>query len=173
MNNAKLIQTPVHLDNRGYFAESWNNAWDLGIDLQVRQTNVCWTEQQYTLRGLHAQFGTAQVAKLVRVIRGAILDVFVDARADSPDFGRWDAVVLDRLDQAMYVPAGYYHGYVTLTDDVLVTYHQDASFDGKQECGLNFASNTDIWLQHQLNAAAFKVSDKDRLQPMWADCYKF
>jgi len=173
MNNAKLIQTPVHLDHRGYFAESWNNSWDLGLDLQVRQTNVCWTEKQFTVRGLHSQHGTAQVAKLVRVIRGAILDVFVDARQDSPDYGRWEAVMLDRLDQAMYVPQGYYHGYVTLTDDVLVTYHQDAVFDGTQECGLNFAENSTIWREHGLDPDRFIVSEKDLHQPSWLDCHKF
>lgn len=168
------LRTPVWRDNRGYFSESWKSSWQIaGLDFTVAQTNICWTERQHTLRGMHAQYGSANVAKLVRVIKGEILDVFVDARQGSITYGDWTGVRLQQPGQAVYVPRGYYHGYITLTDDVLVTYHQDNVYDPDLECGLNFAENLEFWQQQGLDPEIFQVSDKDIHQPFWMDCRKF
>jgi len=168
------LLTPVHADSRGYFGESWKSSWNsVGLDFTVAQTNICWTEHRHTLRGMHAQYGSASVAKLVRVIKGEILDVFVDAREGSIAYGDWTGVHLHQPGQAVYVPRGFYHGYVTLTDDVLVTYHQDNVYDSALECGLSFADNADIWREHGLDPQTFTVSDKDLRQPFWLDCRKF
>jgi len=174
LTQAQVINTAVHSDSRGYFAESWNNNWKLDIDLTVKQTNICWTEHRNTLRGFHAQHGTAEVAKLVRVIKGEILDVFVDARRDSQDYGVFRGVKLSSVDSAVYIPRGFYHGYVTLTDDVLVTYHQDAVYDGTQECGVNYLEAGNLfWESWLINPADLVVSDKDRAQPAWQYAVKF
>ena len=174
LEQARVFTTPVHEDARGYFAESWNTGWDLGLSLDIKQTNICWTEHAQTLRGLHAQHGAGSVAKLVRVIRGEILDVYVDARRDSPDFGVWRACTLSQVGQAIYVPRGFYHGYVTLTADVLVTYHQDAVYDAQYECGLNYLNaSPSFWSSLNIDPVQLRVSDKDRLQPRWSEAVKF
>ena len=161
LTQAQVINTAVHRDSRGYFAESWNNNWKLDIDLTVKQTNICWTEHRNTLRGFHAQHGTAEVAKLVRVIKGEILDVFVDARRDSQDYGVFRGVKLSSVDSAVYIPRGFYHGYVTLTDDVLVTYHQDAVYDGTQECGVNYLEAGNLfWESWLINPADLVVATR-------------
>ena len=171
---AGVLTTPVHSDDRGYFAESWNTTWGLGIDMDIKQTNICWTERRMTLRGLHAQFGSSQVAKLVRVIKGEILDVYVDARQDSPDYGQWKAAKLNHVGSAIYIPRGFYHGYVTLTDDVLVTYHQDAVHDKNRECGLNFKEAGRLfWESWLINIDELHISEKDRNQPHWNNAVKF
>lgn len=168
------LSTPVWRDDRGYFSESWKSSWQVpGLDFTVAQTNICWTERQYTLRGMHAQHGSASVAKMVRVIKGEILDVFVDAREHSKGFGNWTGVKLSNPGQAVYVPRGFYHGYVTLTDDVLVTYHQDNVYDAGLECGLSFAENLDFWREQEQDPELFIVSLKDMQQPFWLDCHKF
>ena len=164
LTQAQVINTAVHSDSRGYFAESWNNNWKLDIDLTVKQTNICWTEHRNTLRGFHAQHGTAEVAKLVRVIKGEILDVFVDARRDSQDYGVFRGVKLSSVDSAVYIPRGFYHGYVTLTD----------VYDGTQECGVNYLEAGNLfWESWLINPADLVVSDKDRAQPAWQYAVKF
>lgn len=172
---AQEISTPVHKDARGYFAESWNTSWNLDFKLDVKQTNVCWTEKKNTVRGLHAQYGDARVAKFVRVIKGSIVDVCVDARKDSPNFGQWSFFHLSTLEDAVFVPAGYYHGYITLTDDVLVTYHQDAVFDGSKECGLSILNTPGIQMLQTLGIEYDQLimNEKDRNQPFWANAVKF
>ena len=174
LDDVVTLTTPVHTDNRGYFAESWNKSWQQGIDLTVAQTNVCWSEHRNTLRGLHAQYGGADVAKLVRVIHGEILDVYVDARLDSETYGEWRATKLANLGQAIYIPRGFYHGYVTLTDNVLVTYHQDSVHNSKLECGLNFQEAGELfWQCWNIDTTKLLVSDKDRAQPGWDKAVKF
>lgn len=172
---AQEISTPVHQDARGYFAESWNSQWNLDFDLDVRQTNVCWTDKKYTIRGLHAQYGEAQVAKFVRVIQGHVIDICVDARKDSPNFGQWSFFELKSLNDAVYVPRGYYHGYITLTDNVLVTYHQDAVFDGSRECGLTILETPGLQLLQKLgiDRTILIMNEKDRTQPFWLNAVKF
>lgn len=98
-----------------------------GLDPVVAQCNVSWNRRRGTLRGLHYQAPPHAEAKLVRCTRGAIWDVIVDVRPDSPTFRRWYAVELSALNRlALYVPAGFAHGFQTLADDSEVFYQMSA-----------------------------------------------
>ena len=111
------------MNNRGAFLETWNeHAYaDLGISGPFVQDNLS-VSCKNTLRGLHYQVQQAQ-GKLVRVVRGAIYDVVVDLRRSSPQFGQWTAITLRAEEQrALWVPAGFAHGFLALADDTWVQY---------------------------------------------------
>ena len=175
---AKLITYPRFRDNRGWFSECWSNNWqqETGIVLPFVQSNLVRTTKAFTIRGLHAQGGTGAVAKMLQVVKGEIVDIFVDARKESETFGQWEAVKLtEEQAQLIYVPRGFYHGYVTLSDDVIVHYQQDNFFDGANEHGLRF-DDPDIhidWDRWGVDLDKVTVSEKDRNQKSWADATKF
>lgn len=112
-----LLEPKVFGDERGFFMESWNRRVfaQLGIHLDFMQDNHS-RSQQGVLRGLHYQVKQAQ-GKLVRVISGAVFDVAVDIRKSSPTFGRWVGEVLSAENKRMlWVPPGFAHGFLTLSD---------------------------------------------------------
>jgi dTDP-4-dehydrorhamnose 3,5-epimerase len=116
--DVKLIAPRIFGDARGFFMESWNAAAfaAAGIDATFVQDNHS-RSARGVLRGLHYQSPHAQ-GKLVRVVAGAVFDVAVDLRRSSPDFGRWFGTELSAANQRMlWVPPGFAHGFLTLTDD--------------------------------------------------------
>ena len=162
-------------DNRGWFSESWSDKWmdEMGITRPFVQSNTVWTERKNTIRGLHAQSAPHQVAKMLQVIKGRIQDVFVDARKDSDTFGKWFSVTLDEsIPQVLYVPQGFYHGYMTLTDDVIVNYQQDEFFTPSSEQGLLWNDPT-VNIDWMLGQAVPIVSTKDAEQKSWQEATKF
>lgn len=119
-----IIKPQVFEDNRGYFFESYNNETFLrmGIEEHFVQDNES-KSMKGVLRGLHFQKPPHAQGKLVRVVRGAVLDVAVDLRKSSPAFGRWDSVELTEKNKWMYwIPPGFAHGFVTLEDDTVFSY---------------------------------------------------
>ncbi len=120
-----ILTPPRHRDTRGWFVETWNadRMAEAGIDVDFVQDNHAYSASRGTLRGLHCQRPPKSQAKLVRCVRGAILDVVVDVRAGLPSYGLWDAVELS-ADNArqLFIPKGFLHGYVTLTPDAEVQY---------------------------------------------------
>jgi dTDP-4-dehydrorhamnose 3,5-epimerase len=101
------------------------------------------------------------------------LDVFVDARQESPTFGQWFSYELnDDIPQILYIPRGFYHGYMTLTDDVIVHYQQDEFFTPECEQGLIWNDPT-LQIDWQLGGAEPIVSIKDAQQPTWDQVHKF
>ena len=121
-----MILTPRRFgDARGFFSESWNARAmaEAGLDHDFVQDNHSLSARKGTLRGLHYQSPPRAQAKLVRCGRGALWDVAVDARAGSPTYGQWFGLELsfDNGRQLM-IPAGFLHGFVTLTDDVEIVY---------------------------------------------------
>ncbi|MGR3542027.1 MAG: dTDP-4-dehydrorhamnose 3,5-epimerase [Hasllibacter sp.] len=126
-----------HGDARGWFMETWNRRAlaDAGIDLDFVQDNQSFSARTGTLRGLHYQAPPSAQDKLVRCVRGALLDVAVDVRAGSPTFGRWVAERLTAGNGAqLLVPKGFLHGFVTLEADTEIAYKctdfYDAGADG-------------------------------------------
>jgi len=119
-----LLLTPkVFRDERGFFLESYNEAAfaDAGLDARFVQDNHS-RSAKGVLRGLHYQLRHPQ-GKLVRVVRGKIFDVAVDIRRGSPTFGKWAAVMLDDSEMsALWIPPGFAHGFLALSDEVDVTY---------------------------------------------------
>lgn len=122
-----VIVTPRRFgDARGWFCETWNQAALARAGLETPefvQDNHSFSAPRHTLRGLHYQRPPHAQDKLVRCSRGRILDVAVDARNGSPHYGQWVAVELSAEDgRQLYVPKGFLHGFVTLTEDCEVQY---------------------------------------------------
>jgi dTDP-4-dehydrorhamnose 3,5-epimerase len=157
-----LLEPTVHGDDRGFFVETFRaSAFEgLGIDTTFVQHNHS-RSSRGVLRGMHYQLG---LAKLVRCARGRILDVVVDIRRLSPCFGQWEAFTLDdERHQQLYVPAGFAHGFVVLSDVADVVYLQDDYYDPSRDRGIAF-DDPDVAITWP-DGLALLTSERDRRQP--------
>jgi dTDP-4-dehydrorhamnose 3,5-epimerase len=135
----KLIQPVRHGDARGYFSETYRRdvLREHGIEIDFIQDNQAFSAAAYVLRGLHFQLQPATQAKLVRVSRGAIVDVAVDIRRGSPAYGRHVAVRLTAGEgDQLFVPEGFAHGYCTLEPDTEVIYKVNRYYSPEHDRGL-------------------------------------
>ncbi len=167
----KLIVPRRHGDARGFFAEIYRDdaLRAAGIELAFVQENQAFSRAAGVVRGLHFQRPPMAQAKLVRVSRGAILDVAVDIRRGSPDYGRHVAVVLDAADGAqLFVPEGFAHGYCTLQPDTEVVYKVNRYYSPADDCGLLW-NDPALAIDWRIDPAAAILSDKDRRQPPLAE----
>jgi dTDP-4-dehydrorhamnose 3,5-epimerase len=161
-----LIETTLRRDARGSFAETWRQSdfADLALPDFV-QDNQAHSPRRGTLRGLHFQRPPHAQAKLVRPVRGAIFDVAVDLREESPSFGAWVGAVLSPDDgQMLFVPRGFAHGYCTLEDDATVAYRCDAYYRPECEGGVN-AFDAAIGIEWPLPSADMILSHRDLALP--------
>lgn len=172
--DVKLIQLAVHRDQRGAFVETYREAdWRplLGAARFV-QDNQSRSREAGTLRGLHYQLPPFAQAKLVQVLAGRILDVAVDLRRGSPDFGRHVAVEMAAEDGLqVFVPAGFAHGFLTLEADCLVSYKVTAGYDPASERGIAW-DDPDLriaWAKAWPRLAAVTLSPRDRAWPRLKD----
>lgn len=156
-----------HGDDRGYFAELWReDRFRLtGAGVSFVQENQSLSARVGTIRGLHFQTSPAAQGKLVRCIQGAIFDVAVDIRHDSPTYGRWVWVELsaERLNQ-LWVPAGFAHGFCTLTPDCIVAYKVTSYYSPENDRGLAW-DDPAIGVEWPAVADRETLSAKDRNQP--------
>ena len=123
-----IIEPQVFGDARGWFMESWSakKMEDSGIHVAFVQDNHSFSAQKGTLRGLHYQLNPMAQAKLLRASRGAIFDVAVDIRRGSPTYAQWVGVELSAENyRQLFIPRGFAHGFITLTDNVEVQYKAD------------------------------------------------
>jgi dTDP-4-dehydrorhamnose 3,5-epimerase len=128
---AYVVALDPHSDERGCFARTWcaEEFAQQGLDARLTQCNLSYSKRRGTIRGLHLQAPPHEEAKLVRVTRGAVYDVAVDLRADSPTFGQWLAVELTMENRlALFVPIGCAHGLQTLADDTEVLYQMTTPY---------------------------------------------
>lgn len=128
--DAFVVESDRHVDARGYFARAYcrKEFAEGGLDPDIAQCGISFNAQRGTLRGLHFQTSPHEEVKLVRCLRGSVLDVLVDLRPDSSTYCRWTAVTLsDQSDIAIYIPKGFAHGFQTLEDDSLL-YYQISEF---------------------------------------------
>jgi dTDP-4-dehydrorhamnose 3,5-epimerase len=163
----KLLTPRRFGDARGYFCETWNRdrMAVAGLDFGFVQDNESLSVGPGTLRGLHYQAPPFAQAKLVRVARGAIRDVAVDARRGSPSYGRWIAEEISAENGVqILVPRGFLHGFLTLTPDTLVIYKVDNPYDGACD-GSVLWKDADLAIDWGLAAEAVTLSDKDRGAP--------
>lgn len=126
-----LIEPERREDDRGFFARVWcvDEFAQYGLSTELVQVNVGFSPRKGTLRGMHYQTAPAQEVKLVRCTRGAVYDVMVDLRTESPTHGRWYAAELTPDNGRMlYVPEGFAHGYQTLTDDSEIVYQTSCAY---------------------------------------------
>jgi len=128
---AYIIDIVALQDERGFFARTWSSEEleKRGLDTTLVQCNVAWNPLKGTLRGMHFQRAPQEEVKIIRCTRGALFDVIIDLRTDSPTFRQWTSVELTAESRRMlYVPKGFAHGYITLTDDVEAYYHVSAPY---------------------------------------------
>lgn len=160
--------TPRH-DDRGYFVQTYSE--DVfrkhGLSTGWVQDNQSLSNRKGLIRGLHFQTPPHAQTKLVRVVAGAVWDVFVDLRKASPTFGQWDAIELSSENHTIaYIPKGFAHGFCTLTDVAVVLYKVDAAYAPASDAGLRW---NDEVLDVAWPAAEAFLSPKDRAQPMFRD----
>lgn len=139
LNGTYEITLEPRGDHRGYFMRVYDDKIlaEYGIHRNWVQENQSLSAKQGVIRGLHMQMGEFAETKLVRVIRGKILDVFVDVRPDSPTFGQWDSIELSEENNKMVlVPGGFAHGFCTLSENCIVSYKVDNYYSPQNECGL-------------------------------------
>jgi dTDP-4-dehydrorhamnose 3,5-epimerase len=168
---AKLIRTRRFGDVRGWFSETFSERWlsHIGISGRFVQDNMSWSESVGTLRGLHAQRAPMAQAKLVSVVTGAIFDVIVDGRKGSPTFGRHHAIELSADTPAMlYVPVGFFHGFVTTRPATMVCYKVDNFYSLEHEVGIRW-DDPALGIDWPLSGRPPIISDKDRALPLMAD----
>ncbi len=157
------IEPSVFEDERGFFFESYheNKFADLGIKDRFVQDNHARSVRD-TLRGLHYQIRNPQ-AKLCRVVQGEVLDVVVDVRRGSPYFGKWESVVLSALNRRqIYVPAGFAHGYLVLSESAEFLYKCNDFYTPEYERGVQW-NDPVIAIEWPVEAPI--LSDKDRRNP--------
>ena len=166
-----LVEARRFGDHRGFFLETYS-ARDfaaLGIMDGFVQDNHSLSARPGTVRGLHFQLPPRAQAKLVRVLRGSILDVAVDLRRSSPGFGRHVAVELSAANaRQLYVPAGFAHGFCTLSPDTEVVYKVTALYSKDNDFGLLW-NDPALKIAWPVTTEAALLSDKDRMQPRLAD----
>ena len=165
------IVPPKCEDARGYFVESYHAGRfaEIGVRAMFVQDNQSRSTQAGTVRGLHFQVPPRAQAKLVRVVRGAIMDVVVDIRRGSPTYGRWCGTTLTAAGgEQLFVPRGFAHGFCTLEADTEVAYKVDDYY--APECDLGILWNDpEIGIGWPVDAAAAILSDKDRGLPRLRD----
>ncbi len=139
LNGVVEIKLKPIFDERGFFMRTYDlNLFEkYGINIKWVQENHSRSIKKGIIRGLHFQFPPYTEAKLVRCIKGAVFDVFVDLRKNSSTFGQWDSIILSEDNHKMvFIPRGFAHGFCTLTDISEVTYKVDNYYNPKYEGGI-------------------------------------
>ena len=164
-----IVEPVVHGDHRGYFMETYSTAAfaAIGIDTVFVQDNQSFSAQKGVLRGIHFQNAPMAQAKLVRVTKGAVLDVAVDLRKGSPTYCQWVSVELSAENKRMlYIPRGFGHGFVTLTDDVEFCYKVDNLYSRECDRGIRF-NDPAIGVAWGIEAPI--LSQKDTTSPLLSE----
>src|SRR3954447_18870216 len=166
LDGVVLLEPEVHGDSRGFMVETFRtDAWaELGVGVEFVQHNHS-RSSKGTLRGIHFQTAPGQ-AKLVRCPRGAIVDVAVDLRRDSPSYGQWEAHVLDDTHhRQLYVPVGFGHGFCVLSDEADVSYLLSSVYDPATEAGIAW-DDAQVGIEWPVDEPL--LSDRDRSAPTLA-----
>lgn len=157
-----IIEPKVFNDNRGYFFEAWKKAeFEENVGrVEFVQDNE--SRSSYgVLRGLHYQKGEFSQAKLVRVIKGKVIDVAVDIRKSSPTFGKYVAVELsDENKRQFFIPRGFAHGFLVLSDDAIFTYKVDNVYAPQAEASIRW-NDEDINIEWPIDPKDVVTSEKD------------
>lgn len=169
-----LLKPKIFSDERGYFFESYREhvLMDLGINCHFVQDNEAMSSYG-VLRGLHYQLYPHAQAKLVRVISGKVLDVVVDIREGSETYGKHLGIILDGEDKMlMYVPKGFAHGYVCLSEKAIFSYKVDAYYNAQAEGGIRW-NDPSLNIDWKIADHELIISEKDRQLPYFGNHQKF
>ncbi|MBU3172991.1 dTDP-4-dehydrorhamnose 3,5-epimerase [Clostridium estertheticum] len=160
-----IIEPKVFGDNRGYFMETYNknDFFEAGLTMEFVQDNES-KSKKGVLRGLHFQTKHTQ-GKLVRVTKGQVFDVAVDLRKGSSTFGKWEGVILtDENKKQFYVPEGFAHGFLVLSDEAVFNYKCTDYYAPKYDSGVLW-NDEDIAIEWPLDGIdEILLSDKDKIQ---------
>lgn len=162
-----ILEPKVFNDDRGYFLESFNSKKFnelLGVDIKFVQDNESFSSKG-VLRGLHYQLGQHAQAKLVRVVKGEVLDVAVDIRKKSKTFGQYISVVLSENNKKqLFIPRGFAHGFIVLSETAIFSYKCDNHYNKQSEGGIIY-NDPKLNIDWKLPNNEFILSDKDLLLP--------
>ena len=162
-----ILEPQVFEDSRGYFFENFNqNTFNKLIDKNVNfiQDNESFSSKG-VLRGLHYQMGEFAQAKLVRVIKGKVLDIAVDIRKNSETFGHYVSLELSEENKLqLFVPRGFAHGFIVLSDTAIFSYKCDNFYNKESEGGIIY-NDKQLNIDWVLNESEFIISEKDSLLP--------
>ena len=165
-----ILEPRIFNDARGYFFESFSQRQ---FQEEVWNTTFVQDNESFSsygvVRGLHFQKPPYSQAKLVRVIQGAVLDVAVDLRSDSPTYGKYVAVELtDENHRQLFIPRGFAHGFAVLSDNVLFQYKCDNFYAPQSEGGIAW-NDPDLNIDWRIPADKVILSDKDTKHPLFKD----
>ena len=169
-----IIEPRVFNDARGYFFEAWKQE---EFNEKIGEVNFIQDNESKSsygvLRGLHYQKGCLSQAKLVRVIKGKVLDVAVDIRKSSPTFGKHVMVELSEENKRQFfIPRGFAHGFLVLSDEAIFTYKVDNPYAPQAEAGIRW-NDPEIAIEWPIDPAQVLTSEKDLNQPFLKDAELF
>lgn len=169
-----VIEPRVFNDARGYFFEAWKQE---EFNEHIGEVNFIQDNESKSsfgvLRGLHYQKGELSQAKLVRVIKGKVLDVAVDIRKSSPTFGKHVMVELSEENKRQFfIPRGFAHGFLVLSDEAVFTYKVDNPYAPQAEAGIRW-NDPDLAIEWPIDPAQVLTSEKDLKQPLLKDAEVF
>ena len=165
LKSAYVIDIEKKIDERGFFARAWcqKEFIDNGLESNLAQVNVSYNKVKGTLRGMHYQIAPYQEVKIVRCTKGAIYDVIIDLRAESPTFKKWIGVELTSDNyRLLYVPEDFGHGFQTLVDNTEITYQVSQFYSPGAERGIRW-NDPVLEIDWPLEPSA--ISDKDKNWP--------
>ena len=169
-----IIEPKVFADARGYFVETWKQE-----EFEANIGKVCFVQDNESkssrgvLRGLHFQKGEFSQAKLVRVIKGSVLDVAVDLRRNSPTFGQHLMVELTEDNKRQFfIPRGFAHGFFVTSDEAIFTYKVDNVYAPQAESGVRW-DDPQLAIHWPIEGIDIVTSEKDSCLPSFADAYYF
>lgn len=169
LDGALVIETDVFGDHRGFFTESYSEKTfnEAGLDYKFVQDNHSLSSEAGTLRGLHFQLSPKAQTKLVRVMSGAIYDVIVDLRRNSPSYGQWQGFILSEANKKqLLVPRGFAHGFCTLVAHTQVLYKVDEYYSKEHDRGIMW-NDPDLNIDWPIREPV--LSDKDKIHPRLKD----
>jgi dTDP-4-dehydrorhamnose 3,5-epimerase len=165
-----IIEPRIFNDDRGYFYESYNKSkfTEAGIAVDFVQDNQSFS-QKGAVRGLHAQANPFAQGKLVRVIKGRVLDVAVDIRKGSPTYGKYFSIELNEDNKLQFwIPAGFLHGFSVLEDNTIFTYKVNNYYDKASEIGVIWNDPT-LNIEWGIDQNDILLSPKDELLPSFSE----
>lgn len=169
-----IIEPRVFNDARGYFMEAWKQE---EFNEHIGRVDFIQDNESKSsfgvLRGLHYQKGEASQAKLVRVIKGKVLDVAVDIRRSSPTFGKHVMVELSEDNKRQFfIPHGFAHGFLVLSQEAIFTYKVDRPYAPQAEAGIRW-NDPDLAIEWPIDPSEVQTSAKDLVQPLFKDAELF
>ncbi|MBD0297366.1 MAG: dTDP-4-dehydrorhamnose 3,5-epimerase [Flavisolibacter sp.] len=166
-----IIEPKVYEDSRGYFYESYHQQLfkNNGIDMLFVQDNQSLSSYG-VIRGLHYQLNPQAQAKLVRVLEGAILDVAVDIRRNSPTYGQHFPIELSAENKKqLFIPEGFAHGFSVLSETAVVLYKCNRFYHKQSEAGIRY-DDVSLNIDWKVEPDKAIISEKDKLLPLFKDC---